>query len=152
MNQQEKIDKFLEYAKEHIPCIKILVAGSREYNDYRFFSKFMNEVIKDFPDCEFISGKASKGPDNMVIEYASDVGIVCHEYPANWDDIGVPNARIKVNDRNRQYNANAGHDRNQKMAELADFYIIFWDGKSPGTKDMIKRAEKHIEHGIVFMV
>lgn len=31
-----------------------------------------------------------------------------------------------------------GPYRNASMAEIADAAIIFWDGKSPGTKNMIK--------------
>lgn len=151
-DNQERINEFLDYAKDNILNIKILVAGSREFSDYQLFKQIMNSTLSEFPDCEFISGKASRGPDAMVIEYAKDVGVICHEYPADWNNIGVPNARIKTNDRGRQYNANAGHDRNQVMADLADFYLIFWDGKSPGTRDMIKRAEKNIKYGIVFMV
>lgn len=152
MNHQEQVNAFLDYAKDNIPSIKIVVAGSRGFSDYRFFSDVMHSVIDEFPDCEFISGKASSGPDAMIIKYANENGIICHEYPADWNDIGVPNARIKVNDRGRQYNANAGHDRNQIMAEISHFYIIFWDGKSPGTKDMIARCKKEMAHGIVFMV
>jgi hypothetical protein len=151
MNEQQIID-FLEKTKDRSGPIKIVVAGSRGYSDYIGFRAMMHEILKLFPDTEFLSGDASKGPDRMIIEYANDCGYVCHKYPAAWEDIGVPDVRIKVNDRGRQYNANAGHVRNQQMAELADFYIIFWDGKSPGTKDMIKRCESIVKHGFVIIV
>ena len=36
----------------------------------------------------------------------------------------------------------AGNVRNGVMAEYADGLIAFWDRKSPGTKDMIKKAKK----------
>ena len=30
MNKPENIKEFLEYAKENIPCIKVVIAGSRD--------------------------------------------------------------------------------------------------------------------------
>lgn len=152
MNHQEIIDVFLELAKTKNTPIKVLVAGSRSFTDYNFFQKVMYDLLRRFPDCELVSGKASSGPDLMAIEFAKQYGLLCHEFPANWNDIGVPNARIKINHKGRQYNANAGHDRNQIMADFSDFYIIFWDGKSPGTKDMISRASKYIQYGVIFRV
>lgn len=149
--KQEEIEAFLKMIRERSTPIQIVVAGSRDWNDYPVFRNTITEILKNFPDVEFISGKASKGPDNMIIQYAKDYGFICHEYPADWNNIGVPNARIKMKN-GRQYNANAGHIRNQLMAEKADFYIIFWDGKSPGTKDMISRCEDNIKHGFLIMV
>ena len=35
------------------------------------------------------------------------------------------------------------HERNDKMLELADRVIAFWDGKSRGTKSVIEKARKH---------
>ena len=152
MNTKEMVEEFLEKAKSRNTPIKVLVAGSRSFSDYIFFKKIMYDLLQNFPDTELVSGKASSGPDMMAIEYAKEVGLICHEFPANWNDIGVPNVRIKVNGKGRQYNANAGHDRNQIMAEFADFFIIFWDGKSPGTRDMINRAKKHIKYGVIFKI
>lgn len=38
----------------------------------------------------------------------------------------------------------AGPIRNQEMLDngKADALVAFWDGKSPGTKDMIRRAKR----------
>lgn len=152
MNNDEKVKQFLETAKNWNRPIKAVVAGSRGFTDYDFFMKIMYDLFQHFPDCELISGKAPTGPDNMAIEFAKEYGLICHEYPARWNDLGVPNVRIKFTVKGRQYNANAGHDRNQIMAELSDFYIVFWDGKSPGTRDMLKRLELQNKPGVLFMV
>ena len=152
MSTEKLVQEFLNIAKNWSRPIQVVVAGSRNYSDYEFFKKILYDLLDKFPDCELISGKAASGPDFMAIEFAKDIGLVCHEFPADWNNIGVPNARIKTNAKGRQYNANAGHDRNQIMADKADFYIIFWDGKSPGTRDMIKRVKSKIKYGVVFMV
>ena len=37
----------------------------------------------------------------------------------------------------------AGPIRNEKMAEYSDNLVIFWGGKSIGSKSMIRLAKKH---------
>lgn len=152
VNGKETIDEFLERAKNSPNPIRILVAGSRNYNDYPAFTNMMNQLIKEFPDTIFITGKAPNGPDNMIIEYSKEFGYQWEEYPADWNNIGVLGAKIKENKFGKQYNALAGFMRNETMASVSDFYIIFWDGESPGTLDMINRSEKSIRHGIVIIV
>lgn len=152
MKKPECLQDFLEYAKENIPCIKVVIAGSRGYSNYKFFNEFVNLIFKEFPDFTIISGDASHGPDKMAIEWAREHGVICEKYPAKWDDTSVPNARLKFDKKGRQYNANAGHDRNIVMAKLCDFYVIFWDGKSPGSKHMLDICKKENKYGIVIMV
>ena len=41
-----------------------------------------------------------------------------------------------------KYGKSAGYRRNVQMAEYADSCVVFWDGKSRGTKHMIDIAEK----------
>jgi hypothetical protein len=152
MNNQEKVESFLNDFKNNSRPIKVVISGSREFTDYKLFTEILNDLLDKFPDFEIISGKATSGPDLMGIEYSKEHGILCHLYPADWNNIGVPNARIKTNSKGRQYNANAGHDRNLIMAEACDFYIVFWDGKSPGTKNMLSCLNSKNKVGVLFMV
>jgi hypothetical protein len=46
------------------------------------------------------------------------------KHPADWNALGN----------------GAGKFRNRKMAGVADALVAFWDGSSPGTKDMIAVA------------
>jgi len=150
---KEKIDPvtFLEQAKGSSKPIRVLVAGSRGFTDYNLFSKYISLIVKDFPDVIFVTGECHCGPDNMIIEYCKEFGYLYEGYPAAWHDIGVPGAIIKTKN-GRQYNAVAGHQRNQTMAEVSDFFAIFWDVESPGTKDMMKRARYSIQSGFVIIV
>ncbi len=124
----------------------IVVAGSRDYNDYEQFRDILEEyLIMEFPKDSiiFISGKARSGPDDMIIRWCRENGRAWTEFPADWDDISVPGAFVKRNRMGAMYNARAGHMRNAQMAEACSRALIFWDCSSPGTKNMIDEAEKH---------
>ncbi len=71
-----------------------------------------------------ISGGA-KGADKCGERYAQDRGLQVEVYPAEWDKYG---------------NA-AGPIRNKQMAAIADAVIVFWDGNSTGTRNMIELAK-----------
>lgn len=58
--------------------------------------------------------------------YAAENGFLIERYPAEWD----------------KYGKSAGPKRNRKMAEISDYVICFWDGKSKGTKSMIENSLK----------
>lgn len=53
-------------------------------------------------------------------------GIPTQRYPADW----------------ALYGKAAGAIRNRKMAENSDALVAVYDGKSPGTKNMIDEAKK----------
>jgi hypothetical protein len=74
---------------------------------------------------EILTG-GSGDVDNVGNRYALDNKIEVHTFVADW----------------RKFDKAAGPIRNEYMARNANGLIAFWDGKSPGTKDMITRAEK----------
>ncbi len=73
-----------------------------------------------------IGGKA-KGIDDAGESWARDHKIEFEGMPADWEADG----------------RGAGYLRNVRMAMKADALIAVWDGKSKGTKHMIKTAEDH---------
>jgi hypothetical protein len=81
---------------------------------------------KGIYDAEIISGGAM-GADWLGAEYSRKVlerePIIV---PGDWETLGKK----------------AGAIRNTEMAQMADGCIILWDGKSPGSKDMYKKAVK----------
>ena len=108
--------------------IRLVVAGSRTYNNTAEFSRFVREYlcrlgVTPESDIVFISGKARKGPDNMIIDWCRDNGYNWVEYPAEWKKDG-------------QVNMGAGYERNIQMANVATHALIFWDGMSKGTMHM----------------
>lgn len=104
--------------------IKLIVAGSRDFNDYALLSETLNEMANGvYADKEvsIVSGMA-RGADAMAAHFARENGVVLYECPADWDRLGK----------------GAGFARNAQMARDSDALLAFWDGRSPGTAHMIK--------------
>jgi len=121
--------------------IKLLICGTRTFDDYEFFKKTMVSImtmLKDkFPeiqrsDLEIVSGGA-KGADSFAERFA--------ERFANKNNILFTKFEADRDGKGKS----AGYSRNIDMAEyLKDcpesFVIAFWDGKSKGTKNMLHLA------------
>lgn len=115
--------------------LRIIVAGSRCFNDYELLKKEVVNIVKSSNKpkqfIKIISGKA-KGADTLGERFAKEFRLEVKEFPADWDRLGKK----------------AGYVRNAEMAKFAadenyGILIAFWDGKSRGTKHMIDLAEKY---------
>jgi hypothetical protein len=106
---------------------KVVVAGSREFEDYTFLEKKLNHIFSKwhFSEIEIVSGGA-KGVDHLGEMYAQAKGCALKVFPADWEKHGKA----------------AGPIRNKEMAEYATHLVAFWDGESRGTKNMIDTAKK----------
>ena len=105
---------------------RLVIAGGRDYRDYDRLSQEVDRYLKELHPKEkviIVSGTA-KGADRLGEEYARKKGYRLEEYPANWQHFGRA-AAVK---------------RNLEMAQLADAAIVFWDGESAGSKNMIDCA------------
>lgn len=104
---------------------KIIVAGGRDFDDFPFLAEKCRLIYDTTPNHKFeiVTGKA-KGADTLGEKWATYNEIPIVEFPADWD----------------KYKKAAGAIRNKEMADYADILIAFWDGKSPGTKNMIYTA------------
>ena len=107
----------------YIPKKKIIVAGSRTFNNYQKIKEVLDERKNEID--EIVCGEA-KGADTLGKNWAIKNNIKVKSFPADW----------------HQYGSAAGFIRNHKMGDYADELIAFWDGKSEGTKDMIEYTEK----------
>ena len=108
--------------------IKVIIAGSRTFDDYDLLFEKCSETLKDYDsvEIEIVSGGA-KGADRLGERFAKEKGFALTLFPADWNKFGK----------------SAGYIRNKEMAEYADILIVFWDGISKGTKHMIDLAEKN---------
>lgn len=107
--------------------MRIIIAGSREYNNYEEAVKLIDKFIKDVNSSNvvIVSGGA-KGADKIGEEYAARNDLDCVVYKANWG----------------KYGKQAGIIRNGEMAKNADCLLAFWDGESRGTYNMVNTAKK----------
>ena len=103
-----------------------IVAGCRDFTDYGYLSRKLDAIISG--EAVIFSGCAN-GCDLMGERYAAERGLPVRRFPPLWE----------------RYGRGAGVVRNEQMAESAlpnGMLIAFWDGKSRGTENMIKTAEK----------
>jgi glycerophosphoryl diester phosphodiesterase len=124
---------------------KVIVAGGRNFNNYETLETTLDHLLsnKQPKDIIIVSGGA-KGADALGEQYAVLHNIKVKIIKAKWYDMSEP-CVVKYKG-NQKYNALAGHLRNKKMAKFANALVAFWDGISPGTKDMIQLAVKHDLH------
>lgn len=104
----------------------LLIAGSRGYGNYKELSREVKNYIENVEDVQIITGCA-RGVDYMAKMFALENNIPCTVYLAEWN----------------KYGKSAGPIRNRQMAEKAQAGLIFWDGKSKGTENMLAELKKN---------
>ncbi len=107
---------------------RVVIAGCRNYNNYdeaKEYIDFCINEIREKYEIIFVSG-GCRGSDSLGERYAEENGFKIERYPAQWE----------------KYGRSAGPRRNEKMAQVSDYIICFWDGQSKGTKSMIEYAQK----------
>ena len=107
--------------------MRLIIAGSRSIKD-------LNVVLLALLDSGFdpsviVSGGAN-GVDSIGEEIANMLGLPIDRYPISSEDWEL-------------HGHSAGPIRNTEMAKNADALLAVWDGKSNGTRDMIKKAEQY---------
>lgn len=107
---------------------RVIVAGSRMFSDYMYLRAVMDVLLSRYEkkNIQIICGLA-KGADACGERYAKERGLSIHYFQAEW----------------KKYGKAAGPIRNEEMAQNADALVAFWDGKSPGTRNMIEMAKKY---------
>jgi len=105
--------------------MKIIVAGSRDFNDKKLLFSKVDKIKISLNISEIVSGTA-RGADTLGEQYAEENGLKCTKFSAEWD----------------LYGKSAGHKRNSLMGEYTDYALVFWDGKSRGSKNMIETMKK----------
>jgi hypothetical protein len=117
--------------------LRIIIAGSREFNDYKLLKTSIKDILKNISleeinKIKIISGTA-RGADQLGERFANQFKLEVVKFPAKWDI----------------YGKRAGYLRNEEMAKYSiedDNYgmlVAFWDGKSRGTNHMINLAKNH---------
>jgi hypothetical protein len=122
-----------------------IIAGSRLCTRDEVFAAIQNSGIAH-EITEVVWGMCPKGGDLYGKEWADLHSIPVTPFKPEWDNIDAPGAVIKYRN-GKPYNVRAGFDRNEKMAvyaaERKGSLIAVLKGKSDGTMDMIRRAQKH---------
>ncbi len=107
--------------------MKLIVAGSRGIVKYEIVESAINALIDQGIDITAIIDGTARGVDALASRYAKEHGIENIRLPADW----------------KQFGRGAGKERNSRMAEMGDVLLALWDGKSNGTRNMIRAASKN---------
>ena len=102
--------------------MKVIIAGSRTFTNY----DLLKTSLAGLSITEVVSGTA-RGADKLGERYARENNIPIKQFPADWVNNGK----------------SAGYIRNEQMVRYTDSCVVFWDGKSLGTADMINLATKY---------
>lgn len=108
--------------------MRVIIAGGRDFADYDLLYRKMVSILKDqLPvNVEIVSGGAN-GADKLGERWAESLAFPVKRFPADWNKHGK----------------SAGPIRNEEMAKYATHCVVFWDGKSRGSKNMIDTAAKY---------
>lgn len=108
--------------------INLIIAGSREFNDYSYLERKLDEMLFgfDYEEITVISG-ACKGVDILGERYALENSLPVIKFYPDWD----------------KYGKGAGFRRNLDMAKQATHCAVFQIKNSKGSQLMIDLAIKH---------
>lgn len=107
----------------------VTIAGPRDYTNKKFVDEMLEEILSDILAKEvlpihIVEGGAY-GVDALAKSYALQNKLPYTEVKADWD----------------KYGRSAGPRRNQKMAKMSDYCIVFYKG-TRGSASMIAEALK----------
>lgn len=99
--------------------MKIAVIGSRTFSDY----DLLVDTLKCIHITQIVSG-GDLGADKLAEKYSQEKNIPLHIIP------------------HTEHPETLGSSRTYNIISTAQMVVAFWDGKSPGTADMLKYARQ----------
>lgn len=119
----------------------IIVAGSRDFDNYELLRKVIDDVItrNDIKNPIIVEGGA-KGADTLAKKYAKEHHLNLKEFPADWETHG----------------RSAGYKRNRQMHIYASdftnkYCICFWNHNSKGTEQNFNLAASARENDLILV-
>ena len=114
--------------------MKVGVVGSRSFRDYRRMVEELDALDLSVAD-EIVSGGCGTGADYLAEQYSRYRKHPLKVFKAEWN----------------KYGKAAGPIRNLELIKYCDRVVVFWDGSSRGSADVIARClELKKEFSIVF--
>ena len=109
----------------------VIVVGSRSFSDRSLMYSKLDYYLQNQEKVLIVHGGAN-GADTYAAMYAKDRNIETKVFLPDWD----------------KYGKKAGILRNIEMFEYASQFqnrgcVVFWDGKSKGTKNDIELSKKY---------
>lgn len=106
--------------------MRVAVVGSRNFKGaYVRVHRLLLKLEGLYGDDLVVVSGGSGVVDHTVLTDCIDLGITVLTFPAKW----------------KKYGKGAGLKRNTKIVKNVEKVYAFWDGKSPGTADVIRKAQ-----------
>lgn len=115
---------------EEGPPLNLAIVGSRGFpnSQYPRLVREVDRIRQKLNVTTIISGGA-KGADQLGERYAREHNLEIIKLLPDWRPNGI-------------YDPGAGKKRNSEIVAQADYVLAFWDGKSTGTRDTIRKTQK----------
>lgn len=101
--------------------MRVIIAGSRHYHNYEVVERAI--VDSKFNITEIVWGGAP-GVDQLGFDWGIKNGVTIKKFEADWE----------------KYGKAAGPIRNTEMVGYGQALLLIWDGFSPGSRDIKKKA------------
>ena len=104
--------------------MKVIIAGGSTFDSIDYMNVCLDDMVDEI---EVVVSGRGYGADALAEVFAIRNGLDLELFPANWG----------------KYGANAGYDRWVRVFETQniDEIILFWNGKSKGTKTLKELAK-----------
>lgn len=105
--------------------MKVIIAGGNTFDSLELMETILEGMVENIS--VIVSGRGY-GADHLAESFALKNAIDLELFPANWG----------------KYGRNAGYDRWLKVFQTQniDRVVLFWNGKSPGTKKLIDLSKQ----------
>ena len=101
--------------------MRVGIVGSRHYPDLERVAGY----VRGLPDTASVVTGSARGVDAAAVRVARERGLPVQRLGASFEE-----AR----------DAAAAAGRNQRLVDLCDVLVAFWDGSSEGTRRTVERA------------
>ncbi len=108
--------------------MKLGVVGSRDWKDFDFMKRTIDETVKEFPSIDTLISGGAKGVDQVAADYGRQIGLKVLEY---------------LPDFSHGYSPGEYHKRNERIAKDSDLVLAFQVGQSRGTQSTINFCRKY---------
>ena len=112
--------------------MKLLVSGSRAFSATERVAVFLDAILNTRVPIELVVTGDCEGPDKVAQMWARAHNIPVEVVAADW-----------IGDEDK-----AGTKRNGAMIEKTTQAVIYWDGESINTLDLICRAKKRKDYPV----
>jgi len=106
--------------------VRVAMAGSRSFGDYELFRKDADLILKVFKKMQVVSGGA-KGTDGLASRWCEERGVEIEEKIPNYEAHSDKIAPLL---------------RNTQIVDAVDCGVVWWDGVSKGSLNVIVKFAK----------